>query len=126
MAARVRRIPPETLCENELVPKLPDSERIDRLEAVVQVLAEDQVSLKELIAQLARETHQGFDQVARQFAETDRRIEAMQRETDRRMAEMQRETDRRFRETDERFRRTDERIDQMVYAIGELIRQRPG
>ena len=79
-------------------------QRLDRLERVVQVLAEDQLSLQKLIAELARETRRGFDRVARQFAETDRRM----------------------RETDERMRQTDERIDKLVLAIGELIRQRNG
>ena len=89
-------------------------DRRDRLEAVMRVLAEDQVSLQKLIAQLATETRQGFDQVARQFAETDRR-----------MQEMNRQTDERFRRSDERSRELDERVDKLVLAIGELIRQRP-
>ena len=82
-------------------------ERLDRLEQVVQVIAEDQLSLQKLIAELATETRRGFDRVAQQFAETDKR----------------------FRQTDERFRQTDERIDKLVIAIGEFIRQqasRPG
>ena len=68
-------------------------ERIDRLEQVVQVIAEDQLSLQKLIAELATETRRGFDRVAHQFEETDRRM-----------------------------RQTDERIDKFVMAIGELIR----
>jgi DNA repair exonuclease SbcCD ATPase subunit len=76
-------------------------ERLDRLEQVVQVIAEDQLSLQKLIAELATETRRGFDRVAQQFAETDKR----------------------FRQTDERFRQTDERIDKLVISIGELIRQ---
>lgn len=71
-------------------------ERIDRLEKVVQVIAEDQLSLQKLIAELATETRRGFDRVAEQFAETDRR-----------------------------FRQTDERIDKLVLAIGEFIRRQP-
>ena len=85
---------------------------LEPLEAVVQVLAEHQVSLQKLIAQLATETRRGFEQVAQQFAETDRRME-----------QMRRETDARFRETDERFRRTDQRIDNLASAIGEWIRR---
>ncbi len=81
-------------------------ERMDRLEKVVQILAEDQVSLQKLIANLANETEKGFALVAVRSAETDRRIA---------------ETDRQMRETDERFRRTDERIEKLVIAIGNLI-----
>ena len=71
-------------------------ERIDRLEKVVQVIAEDQLSLQKLIAELATETRRGFDRITEQFAETDRR-----------------------------FRQTDERIDKLVFAIGEFIRRQP-
>ncbi len=76
-------------------------QRVDRLEQVVQIIAEDQVSLQKLIAQLATETRRGFDRVAKQFVETDKRI-------------------------DERFRQTDERIDKLVVAIGEFIRRQNG
>jgi methyl-accepting chemotaxis protein len=82
-------------------------ERIDRLEQVVHVIAEDQLSLQKLIAELATETRRGFDRVARQFEETDLRM---------------RQTDERMRQTDERMRQTDERIGKLVIAIGELIR----
>ena len=54
-------------------------QRWDRVEAVVQVLAEGQVSLQKLIGDLATETRRGFEQVARQFAETDRRMQEMNR-----------------------------------------------
>jgi uncharacterized protein YPO0396 len=84
------------------------------LEAVVHVLAEDQVSLQKLIGDLATETRKGFEQVARQSAETDRQ-----------MQELNRQMDERFRETDERMRRTDERIDKLVSAIGQIIREKP-
>lgn len=70
---------------------------MDRLERVVQIIAEDQVSLQKLIAGLATETRRGFDRVAKQFAETDKR-----------------------------FRQTDERIDKLVVAIGEFIRRQNG
>ena len=76
-------------------------QRVDRLERVVQIIAEDQVSLQKLIADLATETRRGFDRVAKQFAETDKRM-------------------------DERFRQTDERIDKLVVAIGEFIRRQNG
>jgi hypothetical protein len=105
-------------------------QRLDRLEAVVQVIAEDQVSLQKLIGQLATETRNGFDQVARQFAETDRRIHEMNQRTDARF----KETDERMRQTDERIdklaqegreraRYFDERVDKLVLAIGEFIRR---
>ena len=75
----------------------PLGQRVDRLERVVQIIAEDQVSLQKLIAGLATETRRGFDRVAKQFAETDKR-----------------------------FRQTDERIDKLVMAIGEFIRRQNG
>jgi hypothetical protein len=73
-------------------------QRVDRLEQVLQILAEDQVSLKKLIADLARETTKRFDRVAKQFEESDRKM----------------------REMDKKF---DERIDKLVVAMGEFIRQ---
>jgi hypothetical protein len=76
-------------------------QRVDRLEQVVQLIAEDQISLQKLIADLARETRKGFDRVAKQFEETDKRM----------------------RETDQRMRGTDERIEKLVIAMGEFIRQ---
>ena len=88
-------------------------ERIDRLEQVVQVIAEDELALQKLIAELATETRRGFDRVAEQFAETDRRM----RETDQRM----RQTDERMRDRDDRTHLLDERVDRLVSAIGELI-----
>jgi uncharacterized protein YllA (UPF0747 family) len=81
-------------------------ERIDRLEQIVQILAEDQISLQKLIADLATETRRGFEQVSEQFKE---------------IKEQFKETDRRMRETDERMRQTDERIDKLVVALGEFI-----
>ena len=81
---------------------------MDRLEQVVQIIAEDQLSLQKIVAELATETRRGFDRVAAQFEETDRRM---------------RETDERMRRTDEQMRRTDERIERLVIAIGELTRR---
>ena len=98
---------------------------MDRLEQIVQILAEDQVSLQKLIADLATETRRGFDQVSAKFEETDRRIEARSRETDARFRETDermRKTDERMQKTDERIRETGERVDKMVLAIGEIIR----
>ena len=86
-------------------------ERLDRLERVVQIIAEVQLSLQKLIAELATETRRGFERVAKQFEETDRRM---------------RQTDERMRQTDERLRQTDERIDKLVLAIAELIRRPNG
>ena len=76
------------------MPARTDGERIDRLEQIVQILAEDQVSLQKLVAELATETRRGLDQVSEQMRETDRRM-----------------------------RQTDERIDKLVSAIGEFIRR---
>lgn len=97
-------------------------ERWDRIEQLVQILAEGQVSLQKLIAELATETRRGFDRVAVQFAETDRRM----RETDDRMRrtdDRMGQTDDRMRQTDERLRQTDGRIEKLVLAVGELIRK---
>jgi hypothetical protein len=97
------------------VAKKPVGQRVDRLEQVVQLIAEDQVSLQKLIADLAKETRKGFDRVAKQFAETDKRID--------KLAITMEESDRRKRETDKTF---DERVDKLVVAIGEFIRQQNG
>ena len=77
-----------------------NDERIDRLEQVMQILAERQLSQEDrqttfehIVTDLATEMRRGFDQVAAQFVETDRRM-----------------------------RQTDERIDKLVGAITELIR----
>jgi ABC-type transporter Mla subunit MlaD len=96
-------------------------ERLDRLEQIVEILAErhgDLEKLEKIVANLATETRRGFDQVAAQFRETDARMREMSRETDKRF----RETDERFRRTDEQLRATNERVDRMVSAIGEFIR----
>ena len=92
-------------------------ERIDRLEQVVHVIAEDQLSMQKRIdknhrmvqkqiAELASATRRGFDQVATQFAETDRRM----RDADAR--------------AQKRSMETDARIDKLVVAIGKFITQR--
>ena len=118
------------------MPELSHSERLDRLEQVVHILAEDQVSLQKLVVSLATETRKAFDKVAEMSAETERQMretEKRMRETDERMRETDerirktderfRATDERFRLTDERFRATGERIDNLVVAIGEFIRR---
>ena len=98
---------------------LPPDERRNRLEQIVQIVAEDHLSQKEdhdsvkeglvslnhLIADLATETRRRFDQVAAQFRETDARI------------------DRVAHEGAERARASDERVDRLVLEIGELIRR---
>jgi hypothetical protein len=83
------------------VPGKTVGQRVDRLEQVVQILAEDQVSLQKLIAELATETRRGFDRVAKQFEKSKR-------------------------EADERSRQVDDRIDKLVLAIGEFIRRQNG
>ena len=93
------------------MPAKSHAERLDRLEKVVQILAEDQLSLQKIVAQLATETRLGFERVAAQFEEVGRRMG---------------QTDERMRQTDERMRQTDERIDKLVLAIGELIRRSNG
>jgi 1,2-phenylacetyl-CoA epoxidase catalytic subunit len=69
-------------------------ERLDRLEQVVHVLAEEQLSLERTVAEMATHMRAGFDQVA----------------------QMQ-------RRTDEQMRQTDQRIDKLVLAMGEIIRR---
>ena len=98
------------------VPPMSSEQRLDRLEAVVQVIAEDQVSLQKLIGQLATETRNGFDQVAKQFAETDRRIQELSQRTDARIEKL-------VQEDRERARYFDERVDKLVLAIAELVRR---
>lgn len=84
---------------------LTHGERLDRLEQVVHVIAEEQLSLEKTVADLATHMRVGFDQVAEQMRQTDKRIDAMNRRTD------------------ERSRETDQRIDKLVLAIGEMIRR---
>jgi predicted nucleic acid-binding Zn-ribbon protein len=93
------------------MPAKTHGDRLDRLEQIVEVLAEGQISLEKLVAELATETRRGFDQVAAQF-----------REMSRQEAERSREIDERFRRTDERLEATNERIDKLVSGIGELVR----
>ena len=88
-------------------------DRLDRLEAIVQIIAEDQISLQKIVADLATETRKHTDLVAQRFDENERRTT--------RMEEQMRRTDEQMRRTDEQMRRTDERIDKLVVAIGEFI-----
>jgi ABC-type transporter Mla subunit MlaD len=96
------------------MPAKTHGERLDRLDQIVEILAERQADLEKIVADLATETRRGFDQVAVKFGETDERF----RDTDKRF----RETNERFRETAAQTRQTNERADKMVFAIGELIR----
>lgn len=101
-------------------------DRMDRVEKAVQIIAEHQITfeknqlaLQQIVADLATETRRGFDRVAEQFAETDRRMA----ETDRRLKETNehlRETERLMKESS---KQVDERIQQLVIAIGEFIRR---
>lgn len=81
-------------------------ERFDRLERVVHVIAEDQLSLQKLIADLATETRRGFQESDRRARATDERLNKF------------------IAESDRRAKATDERIDKLVVAIGEWIRRR--
>ena len=103
------------------------SERLDRLEQVIQIIAEDHVDMREqtqevqkLIADLATQTARGFELLVAQTAETDRRILENEKRT-RKMDESMKQTDERMKQTDERMKQTDERIDKLVSAIGHFI-----
>ena len=104
------------------MPAKTHGERLDRLEQVVGILAEDQVSLQRLVAELATETRRGFDQVAARFEAATKRMDEDQARTEERF----RETDERMREmarqNSQRSRELDDRVDKLVLAIGELIR----
>jgi hypothetical protein len=100
--------------------------RVTRLENLVGVLAEKQIQIDDVLVTLTEaqiKTEERFEEVARQFQETDRRLKEMAQETDRRFQE----TDRRFqemsREADRRARELDERIEKLVSAIGEALRR---
>ena len=97
------------------MPGLTDSERIERLENVVQHIAEDQISLQGIVADLATQTRKAFDQVAEKMNRTDEQM----RRTDERIDKLVAQS----RETDQRMRQTDERIGSLVVAIGEFMRQ---
>jgi ABC-type transporter Mla subunit MlaD len=97
------------------MPAKTHGERLDRLEQVVGILAEDQVSLQRLIAELATETRRGFDQVAARFDAATKRMDEDQARTEERFREMAHQNAQRSRELDDR-------VDKLVLAIGELIR----
>jgi roadblock/LC7 domain-containing protein len=97
------------------MPAKTHGERLDRLEQVVGILAEDQVSLQRLIAELATETRRGFDQVAARFDAATKRMDEDQARTEERFREMAHQNAQRSRELDDR-------VDKLVLAIGEFIR----
>src|SRR6266849_6007605 len=117
-------------------------DRLDRVEQIVQVLAEEQLALEKLVGELATETRRGFDQVAKQFEETDRRMGQMRKDTDEQFRQSRKEMDEEFRrwrkemderlrqsheEMDERFRQTDEQIrqtDERLRVSGEIVDER--
>jgi chromosome segregation ATPase len=76
------------------------STRVERVERLIEVLAEKQAKLDDVLVLL-----------------TEAQIKTEERF---------RETDERFRRTDERLSQTDERIDKLVSAIGEMLRTRNG
>ena len=56
-------------------------EFFDLWNPVVEMIAEGQLSLQKLIAELATETRRGFDQAAGQFCETDAPIDKLALQT---------------------------------------------
>jgi hypothetical protein len=93
------------------------------LETAAHAITEGQRSLQKLIGQLATETRNGFDQVARQFAETDRRIQELNERTDKRLQETAERMDKFAQQARESSRYYDERVDKLVLAIAELVRR---
>jgi peptidoglycan hydrolase CwlO-like protein len=111
------------------MPGKTSEERLDRLEAIVEIIAEDQMSLQKIVTAMATANRESADFHARQAAETERRLtrlDEQMRLTDERMRqtdERMRQTDERMRRTDEQLRGTDERIGKLVVAMGEFIRR---
>lgn len=83
--------PRRPACDNTVVAK-------KSLEQLVRIIAEDQLTLKKLIADLARETRKDFDRIAKQFRKTGQR----KRPTDKNL---------------------DKRIDKLIADMGEFTRQ---
>lgn len=69
---------------------------------MVHYLAEGQLSLQKLIADLASGTREGFDRLTRHAEETERRFQQLEAK---------------FQQTDQRFNETDERIRNLVSAM---------
>jgi hypothetical protein len=76
------------------------SARVERVERLIEVLAEKQAKLDDVLVLLTEAQ-----------IKTEERFRA---------------TDERFRRTDERLVQTNERIDKLVSAIGEMLRTRNG
>ena len=73
----------------------------DKLDKTLKIIADGQVSLPKLIAELRNENRRRFDQRQKNFDRQQKHAE----------------------ETDRRMRETDGRIDKLVVAIGQFIRQ---
>jgi hypothetical protein len=100
-------------------------EPLDHVERLVPILAEGLLALQKSVAQLATETRRGFDQVAKQFVESERKS----RRTDERIDKMVAagaKTDERIDKMVMAMGDTDERIDKLVIAMGEFIRRQNG
>jgi exonuclease VII small subunit len=106
------------------MPAKTHGERLDRLEEVVGLLAEGQISLEKVVAELAIETRRGFDQVAAQFAAVTKRMDEDQACTQEHFRETARENAQRSRELDERISRKNE--DQHESGAKDLRQQGDG
>jgi methyl-accepting chemotaxis protein len=112
------------------VAELNHEQRIDRLERVVGILAEDQVALQKIVTEMATEMRSGFDRVSQQMTAMGATLNQMwlaldrMREADERIRAEMREADERIRaEMRERARDYDQRVDKLVAAIGEFLRR---
>ena len=94
------------------MPAKTHGERLDRLEKVVAVLAEEHLSLERTVAELATEMRRGFDQVAATFQVIGKQ-----------MAQTSGQINQLAHQGDKRTRELDERVDKLVSAIGELVRR---
>ena len=100
--------------------ELSPGQRIDRLERVVEILAEDQLKLQELVTELATATRRGFDDAR----EADDRIRAEMREAEERRRAADEKIRAEFREEmRERARYYDDRVDKLVLGIAEYLRR---
>ena len=90
------------------------SARVERVERLIELLAEKQPKLDDVLVVLTEaqiKTEERFRETAERFRETDERF---------------RRTDERLIQNDERLMQTNERIDKLVSAIGEMLRRRNG
>jgi DNA repair ATPase RecN len=103
-------------------PKKTVRERVGRLEQIVELLAEDQTSTRQLIADLARETRLGFKKVEERFNQVEERFNQVEKrfnQVEKRFNQIADQSNRNER----RFTAIDERIDKLVSAMGEFIRR---